>query len=109
MAPPGKTFDEPWQAQVLALVDAMVTRGRFTATEWAETLGGHLRQAEADGKPDTTDTYYQAALDALETLTKQHTAIDQPALDARKDQWARAYRATPHGEPVNLSAGEPDP
>lgn len=103
--PPGPTFDEPWQAQVLAIADTMVTAGRFTATQWAETLGAALKTADQGGAPDTSETYYGAALQALETLVSAQTPIDQTALDARKDQWARAYLATPHGKPVLLSAG----
>lgn len=108
LTPPGPTFDEPWQAQVLAIADTMVTNGKFTATQWAETLGAALRQAETSGAPDTAETYYTAALNALETLVDQETPIDGASLQRRKDQWARAYLATPHGSPVLLKAGAKD-
>ena len=68
LAPPARRFDEPWQAQALALADTMVQGGRFTATEWAEALGAALTEAEARGAPDTLNTYYTAVLVALERL-----------------------------------------
>jgi hypothetical protein len=106
LTPPGPTFEEPWHAQVLAIADVMVTNGQFTAVQWAETLGDTLRATTVNGLPDTPQTYYEAALQALETLTSQETPIDPTSLSERKDQWARAYLATPHGKPVLLSAGK---
>lgn len=106
LAPRDPVFEEAWQAQVLAIADTMVQAGRFSATDWAETLGAALRAAEAAGLPDTTATYYTAALDALEQLTTQVTDISGPALSDRKSQWVRAYERTPHGQPVLLERGE---
>ena len=109
LALPNATFEEPWQAQVLAIAETMVTSGKFTATQWAETLGAAIKAAGAAGAPDTTETYYTTALDALETLTRQETAIDAAALTKRKEDWAAAYLATPHGQPVLLSAAKNKP
>src|SRR5262249_21528497 len=61
-------FDEPWQAQVLAMADTLSRSGAFTATEWSEALGDELRRAEASAAPDNATTYYEAALRALERL-----------------------------------------
>ncbi|MGR3292265.1 MAG: nitrile hydratase accessory protein [Paracoccaceae bacterium] len=109
LAPPDATFEEPWQAQVLAIADTMVANGKFTATQWAETLGAAIKAAAAAGAPDTTETYYTAALDALETLTRQETAVDAAALLKRKEDWAATYLATPHGKPVLLAAAKNKP
>ncbi|MGR3661364.1 MAG: nitrile hydratase accessory protein [Paracoccaceae bacterium] len=109
LAPPDATFEEPWQAQVLAIADTMVTSGKFTASQWAETLGAALKSADAKGAADTTETYYTAALEALETLTRQETTIDAAALSKRKKDWAAAYLATPHGKPVLLAAAKNKP
>ena len=106
LKPPKPAFDEPWHAQVLAMADTFVRAGRFSATDWAETLGAALHRAEATGQPDTTETYYAAALDALEALTTKATDLTHGQLVARKNQWARAYRHTPHGQPVLLAAGQ---
>ena len=105
LKPPKPAFDEPWHAQVLAMADTFVRAGRFSAGDWAETLGAYLAAADVSGAPDTTDTYYTAALDALEALTTGATDLTAATLKARKNQWARAYRQTPHGQPVLLEAG----
>jgi len=85
------------------MADAMVRAGHITATDWAETLGEELRAADAAGKPDTLDTYYHAALTALEKLSDRAgiTATEQ---SDRKAAWTRAYKNTPHGNPVTLDA-----
>lgn len=109
LKPRDPVFDEGWQAQVLAMADTMVQAGRFSATDWAETLGAELRKAEAAGKPDTTETYYLAALAALEALATMATDLTPDHLAARKEEWARAYLRTPHGDPVLLEAGQDHP
>jgi nitrile hydratase accessory protein len=102
LAPPHKTFEEPWQAQALALADTMVKAGHFSATQWAEALGAALQQAEATGAPDTLATYYDGVISALERLSQQHLGISQDAISERRVAWEEAYRRTPHGQPVNL-------
>ena len=106
-APPGAVFDEAWQAQTLAMADALVRAGHFSATDWAEALGQELQRAEASGAPDTLDTYYDAALRALERLSAQ-IGITKAAQKDRHAQWTRAYHNTPHGQPVLLGAGDHD-
>ena len=43
IAPPrmddGPLFEQPWQADVLAMADGLRDRGLFTAGEWASALG----------------------------------------------------------------------
>ena len=34
-------------------------RGLFTWTEWAATLSGEIKRAQAAGDPDTGETYYR--------------------------------------------------
>ena len=101
-------FDEAWQAQVLALAYGLADRGVFSPAEWSETLGAELRKADAAGKPDDQHTYYAAALAALESLLERQEAIPEQLLDARVEEWRRAYLNTPHGEPVELAAGLKD-
>ena len=96
-------FDEPWQAQVLALADTLTRAGAFTPGAWSEALGSALAQAEGRGAPDGPATYYDAALRALEGLLDASGAVGRDALSARRDAWARAYRETPHGQPVALT------
>lgn len=95
-------FDEPWQAQVLALADTLSSKGVFTPSAWSAALGAALRRAEAAGAPDTPETYYRAAVEALEGLLTDAGVLSEAALDARKSDWHRAYLETPHGKPVEL-------
>ncbi len=102
LAPPQPVFDEPWQAQALALADSMVKAGHFSAHDWAQTLGAALREAEGRGAPDTLETYYLAVVEALEALSQSQTDITQDDLSARRAAWEEAYHRTPHGQPVLL-------
>jgi nitrile hydratase accessory protein len=97
-------FDEAWQAQVLAMADSLTRQGAFTPGEWSETLGAELRRAEADGAQDDAETYYQAALRALESLLDGGGAVSVEVVTERRDAWERAYLATPHGQPVTLKS-----
>lgn len=94
-------FDEAWQAQALALADCLSREGVFTAGQWADALGVAVRE-----QPDTTEGYYRAVLNALERLLDAGGALPSAIVEARRDTWARAYENTPHGSPVELSAGE---
>ena len=102
LAPPKPAFDEPWQAQALALADAMVQAGHFTATEWAAALGAALSEAEAKGEPDTLESYYLAVISALEKLSEERAGISTQQRAQRRADWEAAYHRTPHGMPVVL-------
>lgn len=102
LAPPQPVFDEPWQAQALALADAMVQQGVFSATQWAQALGEELKAAEASGAPDTLDTYYTAVITAAEKLSEKHSGISTQQRAQRRADWEAAYHRTPHGKPVEL-------
>lgn len=99
LAPREHCFAEPWHAQTLAAAQALIRAGAITANEWADALGLALQQAETAGAPDTEDTYYNAALTALERVAP----ISDSALQTRKSEWEDAYRRTPHGHPVSLT------
>ncbi len=98
-------FDEPWQAQVMALAFTLIEQGAFTNARWSDTLGAELKAAAGRGTADTPDTYYQCALAALESLLAGSEAVLQSALDERTEAWRQAYLNTPHGEPVTISQG----
>lgn len=102
LAPPEQVFDEPWQAQCLALADSLVKAGRFTATEWADALGDALKRAEELDAPDTLTTYYTAVIDALEGLCEARSGISGEDRALRRSAWEAAYLRTPHGQPVEL-------
>ena len=94
-------FDEAWQAQALGLADCLVRAKAFDASDWADALGAALRAPQT---PDTTEGYYGAVLRALEALLARST-LRADEIEARRDAWERAYRATPHGAPVKLENG----
>ena len=95
-------FDEPWQAEALALSIALVQAGRFTPTEWAASLGAAIKRAHAAGDPDDGSTYYDHVLNALEQLVLEKSLATQDALAARKEAWRAAHARTPHGQPVQF-------
>lgn len=101
LAPPSGAFAEPWHATTLAMATAMIRQGHFTQTDWAEALGAALQIAEKQGAPNTDETYFRAALSALETLTES-AGISEADRAGRKSDWEDAYRRTPHGQPVEL-------
>lgn len=96
------TFDEAWQAQVLAIAQNLVDEGTITADDWSNTLGAALRKRQVDVETDTVENYYQAALEALETVLQTNCGISENTMLERKADWTRAYENTPHGMPVEL-------
>jgi len=48
------------------------------------------------------ENYYQAALNALETVLQVNCGVSRQAMDQLKSDWMRAYEITPHGQPVKL-------
>jgi nitrile hydratase accessory protein len=105
----GPVFVEPWQAQAFALAVNLSEQGHFTWKEWAAALAEELQTAARRGEPDDGSRYYEHWLAALERLVTAKGLTDQKALLTRRQAWADAYRATPHGTPVELQAsGAPD-
>ncbi len=95
-------FEEPWQAEALALSIALIQADRISAAEWAAGLGSAIKEAQAAGVLDDGSTYYQHVLNALEALVLEKTLTARDALTARKEAWRAAYASTPHGQPVLL-------
>jgi len=100
----GPVFAEPWQAQAFAMAVRLSEEGHFTWKEWADVLAAELKAAADRGEPDDGSHYYDHWLAALEKLVIAKQLTDRDALLARKEAWADAYRHTPHGKPVELSA-----
>ena len=100
-------FAEPWQAQLLGVAFSLAEAGVISPAGWSEALGVAIERARAAGRPDTQATYYDAALEALESLLGASGVLDDADLAERVAAWRRAYLATPHGHPVELHAGEP--
>jgi nitrile hydratase accessory protein len=94
----GPVFAEPWQAQAFALTVKLHEAGAFTWSEWAAALSEELKADPADDGSH----YYDHWLAALERMVVSRGLAAGEALQARKHDWAEAYRRTPHGKPVQL-------
>jgi nitrile hydratase accessory protein len=98
----GPTFAEPWQGQAFGLAVRLSEEGHFTWKEWAAALAEELKAVADRGEPDDGSHYYEHWLAALERLVTSKGLTDAAALATRKEDWADAYRHTPHGQPVVL-------
>ncbi len=98
----GPVFREPWEAQAFAMALALHERGVFTWAEWAETLSAQIKRAQAEGDPDTGETYYRHWLATLETLVTAKGVATSEILHRYRDAWDRASDRTPHGKPIEL-------
>jgi nitrile hydratase accessory protein len=98
----GPVFREPWEAQAFAMALALHERGVFTWSEWADTLSGEIKRAQAAGDPDTGETYYRHWLAALERLSAIKGVTTSETLHRYRDAWDHAADRTPHGAPIEL-------
>lgn len=98
----GPVFAEPWEAQAFAMAVKLNERGVFAWSEWAEVLGAELHRHPQ--RP-----YYESWLAALERIAEAKGLTTGPERLARIDAWDRAARATPHGQPIELSRSRPEP
>jgi len=94
----GPVFAEPWEAQAFAMAVKLNEAGVFGWNEWAETLGAEL-------KAQPQRPYYESWLAALERLVQAKGVMSEAERLARVEAWDRAARATPHGQPIELSRG----
>ena len=96
----GPIFAEPWQAQAFALAVRLSAEGAFAWPDWVAALSRELaRHPDDDGSG-----YFLHWVSALETLATDRGLVTVVDMASRKDEWAQAYRHTPHGEPVELQA-----
>ena len=89
-------------------IDLLHARGVFSSNEWAVTLGGEIKKAQAAGDPDTGETYYHHWLAALERLVAAKGLADARALARNREAWRRASARTPHGTPLALRPSDFD-
>ena len=99
----GPVFREPWEAQAFAMALALHARGVFSWKEWAETLAEEIKRAQAQGDPDTGETYYRHWLATLERLVATKGVATSDTLHRCRDAWDHAADRTPHGEPIELT------
>jgi nitrile hydratase accessory protein len=98
----GPVFREPWEAQAFAMALALHSRGLFTWREWADTLAGEIKSAQAKGDPDNGETYYRHWLATLEKLIAEKGVATPDTLHRYRDAWDHAADRTPHGSPIEL-------
>jgi nitrile hydratase accessory protein len=99
-------FAEPWQAQAFAMALALHQRGLFSWAEWAAALSRQIAAAQAAGDADRADTYYRHWLAALESLVAAKGASSHDELAHYRDAWQHAAARTPHGQAIELQAGD---
>ncbi|GAB5508280.1 MAG: nitrile hydratase accessory protein [Rhizobiaceae bacterium] len=95
----GSVFEQPWQAQALAMAQALQDAGVISASEWSQALGA--RRDAANAAPDGRD-YYDSVVAALEELLATRGIASKAALEELSQSWMRAAHATPHGQPIEL-------
>ena len=98
----GPVFREPWEAQAFAMALTLHERGLFTWNEWAATLADEIKRAQANGDPDTGETYYRHWLATLERLVAEKGVASPATLRRYHDAWDHAADRTPHGSPIEL-------
>jgi nitrile hydratase accessory protein len=98
----GPVFREPWEAQAFAMTLALHARGLFSWNEWAAALADEIKRAQADGDPDTGETYYRHWLATLEKLISAKGVATSETQHRYRDAWDHAADRTPHGAPIEL-------
>ena len=98
----GPVFREPWEAQAFAMALTLHDRGLFTWNEWAATLADEIKRAQANGDPDTGETYYRHWLATLERLVAEKGVASPATLRRYHNAWDHAADRTPHGSPIEL-------
>jgi nitrile hydratase accessory protein len=98
----GPVFREPWEAQAFAMALTLHERGLFTWSEWAAALADQIKRAQAEGDPDTGETYYRHWLATLEHLVAEKGVATTETLHRYRDAWDHAADRTPHGKPIEL-------
>jgi nitrile hydratase accessory protein len=96
-APDAAPFDAPWQAQLFALTVAMNEAGHFGWSDWAAVFGPRVQGVEADH-------YWEVWAEALVALLEARGIAAAAEVEALTARWQAAARATPHGQPILLSA-----
>ncbi len=99
----GPVFRAPWEAQAFAMAVKLHEAGHFTWKEWAARLAEEIAAAAKRGEEDDGSRYYHYWLAALERIVAEKGLVSVEELATRKDQWERAARETPHGQPIELA------
>ena len=93
-------FSEPWQAQAFGLTVHLHAKGVFSWAEWAAHLSEEVHRP---GRAADGSDYFDAWVAALTQLLSDKGLADLETVKALQESWQRAARATPHGQPIELS------
>ncbi len=99
-------FAEPWQARAFACAVELSRRGLYTWREWVQALSAEIATHPARPGEDPGAAYHRQWLATLEKLTALKALASSAEVDARAEQWRRAYLNTPHGQAVRLEASD---
>ncbi len=99
----GPVFSEPWEARAFAMAVQLHERGLFTWPQWVAALVHEIDSAHAHG---AERPYYEHWLHALESLVERCGAGSTAELERYARAWQQAALHTPHGQPVELPAGQ---
>lgn len=102
----GPVFREPWEAHAFAMALTLHERGVFTWSEWASALAAEIKRAQANGDPDTGETYYRHWLATLENLVAEKGVATSETLHRYRDAWDHAADRTPHGALIELTPSD---
>jgi nitrile hydratase accessory protein len=95
-------FQDSWEAEAYAIGNILVKQGIVTCSGWMDLMGSAIRKAQAQGDPDTGETYYNHWCSALESLCFQQSLIEPDKYQDLLRLWGQAIANTPHGVALSL-------
>ena len=87
---PERVFRAPWEAQLFALVTALIDGGVVTGAEWAAALGRAIRAAQAAGDPGDGRAAFRHWAAALEEVLAAKGLASPVLVEAREAGLAEA-------------------
>ena len=98
----GPPFGEPWMAQAFACAVHLSRQGLFIWNEWVDVFSAEIKAHPQRPDEAANAAYYRQWLAALETIVGLKGAASRGEIDERQEAWRKAYRNTPHGQPIEL-------
>ena len=98
-------FAIPWQADIFVTAVSLSHNGLYRWDEWVDRFSSIINQYPQQQGETSEDAYYRQWLLALENMLSLKEVVSPDDIEARTEQWRRAYLNTPHGHPVELNAG----
>ncbi|MEJ0230760.1 nitrile hydratase accessory protein (plasmid) [Klebsiella michiganensis] len=97
-------FSIPWQADAFVTVVSLSHDGLYRWSEWVEIFSLVISSHPQQKGETSEEAYYRQWLQALENILSDKCVLSSVDIQARTEEWRRAYLNTPHGHPVELSA-----